>query len=187
MHLIAFRPRSATERVDENVRNYTDTFVARDRHSCRRFRLFDYRRSIVNDGWEVELVITLYGLTGVIRIVSYMSQFVAIYRDDHGAQSTSLLTWFGFFAVWLIGVLYGWIVIHDIPVIAVSLCGALGSGLVFAIAVVRRAQFYGVSGRKAIPGLIQHVSSRRRTSVHSTPTGQRAPGPENSLKERLSR
>ena len=87
---------------------------------------------------SVIVISSLYSFTGVIRIVSYAAQFRALWLDQSGAQSTSLVTWGGFLVVWLVGGIYGWVVISDPPVVFVSVCGAVGSGLILGLAAWRR-------------------------------------------------
>ena len=87
---------------------------------------------------SIVVISTLYSFTGIIRIVSYTTQFCALWRDHSGAASTSLITWAGFLTVWAIGAAYGWIVIDDGPVVFVSACGVLGSAMILGLAVWRR-------------------------------------------------
>ena len=89
---------------------------------------------------SVVLISTLYSFTGIIRIISYAAQFRALWLDRSGAQSTSLVTWAGFLLVWMVGGVYGWVVIDDLPVVFVSLCGGLGSGMILGLAAWRRVQ-----------------------------------------------
>ncbi len=112
----------------------------------------------MNADFLIAGVSALYSLTGVVRIVSYAAQFHILWKDNTGAQSTSLVTWAGFFVVWFIGGVYGWFVIHDTPAVFVSVCGALGSGMIFGLAAWRRVTYRTDSHLVFQSGEVAHSS-----------------------------
>ncbi len=83
----------------------------------------------------------LYLLTNATRVVTYLPQIFVVWRCTDGARSVSVLTWGSWVVSQATAMLYGILVLGDLPFVAISLINFLGCGCVTVIALRRRAQW----------------------------------------------
>jgi uncharacterized protein with PQ loop repeat len=91
-----------------------------------------------------QLLTTVYSANGLLAALVYWPQIRAIWNDASGAKSISLVTW----SVWAtsssVTLLYGWLVLHDGPMIAAATASTGGSLGVLGASVYRRRR--GLAG-----------------------------------------
>jgi uncharacterized protein with PQ loop repeat len=87
-----------------------------------------------------QVLTTVYSANGLLAALVYLPQIRAIWNDASGAKSVSLLTW----SVWAtsssVTLLYGWLVLHDRPMMVAAAVGTSGSLGVLAASLYRRRQ-----------------------------------------------
>jgi uncharacterized protein with PQ loop repeat len=88
----------------------------------------------------------IYAVTGPAMSLAYLPQIYSVYRDQMGAQSISLFTWF----LWTLSLgitsLYGLLVVKNYLFFLASLMSFVGCLLVFIIASLRRIQYLKSQG-----------------------------------------
>ena len=82
----------------------------------------------------------LYSANGVLVSLVYLPQIRAAWNDKTGTQAGSLLTWSLFALSSGVTVLYGWLVVHNGPMILAGATSAAGSLSVLGASVYRRRQ-----------------------------------------------
>ena len=93
------------------------------------------------DGPLLSAIAWLYLITNATRVVTYLPRIVVVWRCTDGAVSVSLLTWGSWVLSQATALLYGVLVVHDMPFVLISLINFIGCGCVTAIAMRRRAQW----------------------------------------------
>ncbi len=87
-----------------------------------------------------QVLTTVYSANGLLAALVYLPQIRRIWNDAHGAQSICLLTW----SVWstssTVTLLYGWLVLHDRPMMAAAAVSTGGSLGVLMVSMYRRRQ-----------------------------------------------
>ena len=83
----------------------------------------------------------LYLLTNATRLVTYLPQIVVVWRCTDGARSVSVLTWGSWVLSQGTAMLYGTLVLRDLPFVLISLINFVGCACVTVIALRRRAQW----------------------------------------------
>ena len=83
----------------------------------------------------------MYLITNATRVITYIPQIMAVWRSTDGALSVSLLTWGSWVLSQAAAMLYGVLVLHDLPFVMISLINLLGCACVTAIAMRRRTQW----------------------------------------------
>ncbi|KQP13723.1 hypothetical protein ASF43_17700 [Pseudorhodoferax sp. Leaf267] len=86
-------------------------------------------------------IVWLYLGTNALRVVSYFPQIHAVWRCRDGARSVSLLTWASWSISHVFAVLYSTQVVHDLPLLLISLINLVGCSAVTGIALRRRLQW----------------------------------------------
>lgn len=89
----------------------------------------------------------LYLLTNATRLVTYLPQIVVVWRCTDGARSVSVMTWGSWVLSQATAILYGTLVLRDVPFVLISLVNFVGCGCVTALALRRRAQWRREAGR----------------------------------------
>ncbi|MEO5793717.1 MAG: hypothetical protein ABIP34_01450 [Rhodoferax sp.] len=89
----------------------------------------------------LNMIAWAYLITNVTRVVTYLPQIFAVWRCKDGALSVSLLTWGSWVISQATGLVYGMLVLRDLPFVLISLINLLGCTCVTAIAMQRRAQW----------------------------------------------
>lgn len=84
------------------------------------------------------LVAWVYLLTNGARVVAYVPQIHAVWRCADGAASISLLSWGTWTLSHIAALLYGLLVLHDVPFVLVTSLHLAGCGTVTWIALRRR-------------------------------------------------
>jgi hypothetical protein len=78
----------------------------------------------------VDLIAIGFGVFNVLKLVSYLSQILAVARDRHGAVTISVSCW----AIWIGAnvstALYAWTHLGDLSLVAVSVLNAAGCSTV---------------------------------------------------------
>lgn len=87
-------------------------------------------------------VVWLYLSTNAVRVVTYLPQIRAVWRDTEGARTLSLLTWGSWTVSNLCALAYAAMVAHDGPLALISAINLVGCGCVTAIAAHRRLQWH---------------------------------------------
>lgn len=82
----------------------------------------------------------LYSLNGMIIGAAFLPQIVALVRDQSGAVSTSITSWFIFTLVSAISLAYGVFKLHDTLFIACSAVSVAGNGIIMLLTIYRRQQ-----------------------------------------------
>lgn len=83
----------------------------------------------------------LYLLTNATRVVTYLPQIIVVWRCRDGARSVSLLTWGSWVLSQAFALLYGMLVVHDLPFVLISAINFLGCAAVTVVAMRRRMQW----------------------------------------------
>ncbi len=83
----------------------------------------------------------LYLVTNATRLVTYLPQIIAVWRCNDGARSVSVLTGGSWVLSQGTAMLYGMLVLRDLPFVLISVINFLGCACVTAIALRRRAQW----------------------------------------------
>jgi hypothetical protein len=85
----------------------------------------------------VDLIAIGFGVFNVLKLVSYLSQILAVARDRHGAVTISVSCW----AIWIGAnvstALYAWTHLGDLSLVAVSVLNAAGCSTVLTLAVFK--------------------------------------------------
>ncbi len=84
----------------------------------------------------------MYLLTNAARIVTYVPQVLAVWRCSDGARSIALLTWGTWTLSHVAAILYGTLVIFDLPMVFIAAINLLGCGAVTGVAMHRRRTPY---------------------------------------------
>ncbi|WP_394792018.1 hypothetical protein [Rhodoferax sp.] len=87
------------------------------------------------------LIAWVYLATNATRVVTYVPQILAVWRCTDGALSVSLLTWGSWVLSQAAAMLYGVLVVRDLPFVLIALINFLGCACVTAIGMQRRAQW----------------------------------------------
>jgi len=120
---------------------------------------------VVLDG-SLQVLTALYGVTGIVTVVSYGTQIRAVWRSSTGAADVSLFMW----SLWSVGatiaVLYARFVTHDAGYLLMSLGNATGCFLVATLTAIKRAEAQGV---RLLPIGLQHASLPCAHSEGATP------------------
>lgn len=109
------------------------------------------------DGLLLASVTWLYLATNALRVFSYLPQIHAVWRCSDGARAVSLLTWGSWVVSHVFAVLYGVLVVHDLPFVLISLINLLGCGAVTSLALRRRRQWRRAEAAAADPALGAHL------------------------------
>ena len=83
----------------------------------------------------------LYLVTNATRLVTYLPQIIAVWRCNDGAHSVSVLTWGSWVLSQGTAMLYGMVVLRDLPFVLIAVINFLGCACVTVIALRRRAQW----------------------------------------------
>ena len=87
-----------------------------------------------------QLIIQLYGASGILMALFYLPQLRSVWTDIGGARSVSLLTWGAWTAASSIGVLYAVLVVKDGHMGLAAATNAVGCALVLGASVYRRVR-----------------------------------------------
>lgn len=94
----------------------------------------------LNNDW-LGAIAWLYLVTNATRLVTYLPQIVVVWRCTDGARSVSVLTWGSWVLSQGTAMIYGALVLCDLPFVLISLINFVGCACVTAIALHRRAQW----------------------------------------------
>lgn len=94
----------------------------------------------VDSAW-LGVIAWLYLITNATRLVTYLPQIVVVWRCTDGARSVSVLTWGSWVLSQGTAMVYGGLVLRDLPFVLISAINFVGCGCVTVIALRRRAQW----------------------------------------------
>ena len=83
----------------------------------------------------------IYLITNATRLVTYLPQIIVVWRCTDGARSVSVLTWGSWVVSQASAMLYGMLVLRDLPFVAISVINFVGCACVTVIALRRRSQW----------------------------------------------
>lgn len=87
------------------------------------------------------VITALYSMVGVVIVVNYIPQIVAIARDKTGAQAISFVAWIMWTLTSFITVLYAWVVVTDWLLTLVSFANFLGCASISILAIIQRYRY----------------------------------------------
>ena len=87
-----------------------------------------------------QVLTTVYSANGLLAALVYLPQIRAIWNDASGAKSISLLTWSVFATSSTVTLLYGWLVLHDRPMMVAAAVSTSGSLAILGASMYRRRQ-----------------------------------------------
>jgi len=87
-----------------------------------------------------QVLTTVYSANGLLVALVYLPQVRAIWNDASGAKSISLLTWSVWVTTSTVTFLYGWLVLHDRPMMVASAISTSGTLAVLGASLYRRRQ-----------------------------------------------
>ena len=85
-----------------------------------------------------QLIIQLYGVSGMLMALFYVPQLRSVWTDAGGARSVSLLTWGAWTAAASVALLYALLVTQDSRMALAAGTNATGCALVLGISAYRR-------------------------------------------------
>jgi uncharacterized protein with PQ loop repeat len=87
-----------------------------------------------------QLIIQLYGVSGILMALFYLPQLRSVWTDMGGARSVSLLTWGAWTAASSVALLYALLVVQDVHMGLAAGTNAIGCALVLGVSAYRRAR-----------------------------------------------
>lgn len=89
----------------------------------------------------MDILTTLYMATGFIFAVGFIPQIITLIRDQSGAVSINITTYFTFTLCSIISFLYAWLNNGDVYfMLGTGLC-TIGNSVVTGLAIAKRLQF----------------------------------------------